>query len=189
MSPKPKTPESITEAVSRKREAIVSAARTDKAAALSPYYGEALLTMEQYLRSQGKRCTVERRFVLQTLYRLTSPIDISALHQLVCDQCGSVALTTVYNTLELLVQLRLAKRLPLVSHGMTFFEATLGQEPHGYAICEGCGAIRVLHKPDVFQLIQGQLPRGFRPDDVTLHVHGLCGKCQRARSRKRQSKK
>ena len=178
-----KQPERVSEAVNRKRDQITKNLHTD---VLAPEYDEALRIMEDYLRSQKKRCTVERRFILQALYQLNSPVDIYTLHKIVCKDEGSVALTTVYNTLDLLVQLKLANRLELVSRGMTFFERTLGQEPHGFVICEQCGTIKVLRKLQVLQNFESQLPKGFVPEAYTLQIHGLCAKCQRANAKKKK---
>lgn len=182
---KKKQPERVSEAVNRKRDVITKNLRPE---AVAPEYDEALQIMEEYLRSQNKRCTIERRFVLQALYQLNSPVDISTLHKIVCTDEGNVALTTVYNTLDLLVQLKLAKRLELVSRGMTFFEKTLGQEPHGFVICEQCGSIKVLRKLQVLQKFESQLPKGFLPEDYTLQIHGLCAKCQRANAKRKNKK-
>ena len=173
-------PEGIHEAVSRKRDLIVSAIRRVD---LPSAYAEALARMEDHLRSVHKRCTVERRFVLEALYRLAQPVDTSTLHQLICAEKGAVALATVYTTLELLVQLQLARRVELVSHGMTFFERTLGTEPHGFVACSQCGNVSVLAAPELLAQLQPRLPRGFRPDDFTLVIHGLCSKCQRKANR------
>lgn len=178
--------EGVYDTVNRKRDNIVKELH---ACEVPPEYEEARRRMENYLHSQKKRCTIERRFILQALYQLDSPVDIETLHDIVCRDKGMVSLTTVYNTLQLLVELKLAKRLELVSHGMTFFEKTLGQEPHGYVICEQCGAISVIAHPEVFDLFKGQLPKGFLPDDFTLHIHGLCQKCQRENRKNRKKKK
>ena len=183
---KRKQPERVSEVVNRKRDQITKNLRTDTVA---PEYDEALQTMEDHLRSRKKRCTIERRFVLKALYQLNSPVDIYTLHKIICDDEGSVALTTVYNTLDLLVELKLANRLELVSRGMTFFERTLGQDPHGFVICENCGSIKVLRKLEVLKNFESQLPKGFHPESYTLQIHGLCAKCQRAASKKSTNKK
>lgn len=177
--------ERIYETVNRKRDNIIKNAQCTQVA---PEFEEAAQRMEDYLRSQQKRCTVERRFILQKLYSLSSPVDSATLHAMVCSENGNVALTTVYNTLQLLVNLKLARRLDLVSHGMTFFERTLGQQPHGFVICEQCGALSLINDPDVLKYFRTQLPRGFTPDGFTLHIHGLCAKCQRAKNKTHKKK-
>lgn len=175
--------EGIYEAVNRKRDKIIKNARTGE---IPPEYSEALVRMEDYLRSQKKRCTVERRYVLEMLYRHDWPVDINTLHEKVCEARGNVALTTIYNTLELLEQLHLARRIDLVSHGMTFFERSLGLEPHGFVICSECGSLRHLRLANLMPALQVQLPAGFLAQDYSLQIQGLCEKCQRALLRKRK---
>ena len=178
------TPEPIHQAVSRKRDTIVSSLRL--ADATPPEYDEALHRMEDYLHGLQRRCTIERRFILQMLYRVTLPVDVGTLHQLVCSHLGNVSLTTVYTTLDLLVQLGLARRLDLVDHAMAFFERTLGLEPHGYIVCTHCGSITLLRQPQLLHDLQPQLPRAFVASDYTLVIHGMCAKCRRAQSRSRR---
>lgn len=175
--------EGIYEAVNRKRDNIIKNACVGEVA---PEYQEALDRMEGFLRSQKKRCTIERRYVLEMLYRHDWPVDITSLHERVCQMLGNVALTTVYNTLDLLVQLHLARRIELVSHGMTFFERNLGLEPHGFVVCNECGALSPLKLSRLLPVLQTQLPTGFNPQDYTLQIHGVCEKCQRAQLRKKK---
>jgi len=175
--------EGIHEAVVRKRDNIVGNARIES---LPAEYEEAVQRMEDYLRSQNKRCTIERRYVLELLYRYTTPVDNITLHEAVCKDKGNVSLTTVYNTMDLLVQLNLARRIELVSHGMVFFERTLGIEPHGYVVCDQCGGIRTLRLTRLMTPIQEQLPKGFAATDHSIIVHGFCQKCQRAMARKKR---
>lgn len=187
--PEPVKPEGVYEAVNRKRDNIVG---NLSLVPIAEEYAKAVDLMEDYLRAQKKRCTIERRFVLQLLYQSTQPIDIRTLHELVCKECGNVSLTTVYSTIDLLVQLHLARRFELVSHGMAFVERTLGTEPHGYVVCNECATISVLSLPTLLEDLQPQMPRGFKSDDYSLIVHGLCSKCQRklkTKTRKKQPKK
>lgn len=175
--------EGIYEAVNRKRDHIIKNARIGD---VPLEYEVALVRMEDYLRVQKKRCTIERRYVLEMLYRHDWPIDINLLHERVCQSLGNVALTTVYNTLELLVQLRLARRIELVSHGMTFFERSLGLEPHGFVVCNECGSLKHLRLSSMLPALQIQLPTGFEPQDYMLQIHGVCESCQRALLRKKR---
>lgn len=175
--------EGVHEAVVRKRDTIIKHTQTQT---VPPEYEQAVGQMEDYLRSQGKRCTIERRYVLETLYRCVAPVDCNTLREVVCANKGNVSLTTIYNTMDLLVQLRLARRIELVSHGMVFFERTLGIAPHGYGVCDQCGNIWTLGLAQVQPSLQGQLPKGFEPTDFSIVVHGLCQKCQRALSRKKR---
>lgn len=166
----------VHEAANRKRDKIVLGIHsvTD-----SEDVAAGIALMEQHLKEQGRRCTIERRYVLEVLYSIASPVDIETLHQVICDSKGIVSLTTVYNTLDLLIELKLARRLELVSRGMSFFECTIGEKPHGYAICDQCGAVEPIYNLDLITLLAGKLPKGFENDEVTLLVHGRCSHCLR----------
>lgn len=176
--------EGVTESVNRKRDNIIKNARTET---LPPQYEEAAKIMEDHLKANKRRCTIERRYVLEMLYRYTTPVDISTLHEAICETMGNVSLTTVYNTLDLLVELKLAHRIDLVSHGMAFFERTLGVEPHGYVVCEQCGSIKPLKLPRLMEEVGPMLPAGYTPQGYTLLIHGLCSACQRNRHKRRKT--
>ena len=178
-------PEGVFEVAHRKRDLITSNLTR---VSLGSDYEEALTRMEDHLHTLQKRCTVERRFVLQMLYQLSQPVDITTLHSLICDELGNVAVPTVYSTLDLLVQLHLARRIELIGHSMAFFERTLGLAPHGYAVCSSCGVLQVLPAPSVLESVQNALPRGFAAEDFTFVVHGLCSRCKRARRAKKTTK-
>lgn len=173
------------EQIHRKRGNIIKNAHVEDQ--LPKEYDEALQLLEAYLHQEQKRNTIERRFILEVLYRLNTPVDADTLHELVCKLKGTVSLTTVYHTIDLLVSLRLAKRIDLLSNGMSFYEKTLGMEPHGYVICQKCGGISLLYRPDLLNALRLTLPRGFQPEDYTLHVHGLCSKCKRIRRRRKEA--
>lgn len=192
-TPKPKAPiaallpdriESVHQSTHRKRDHIVSKVKFTE---VPSEYEQALQRMEDHLRGIKKRCTVERRFVLQMLYQASQPLDVVTLHQQICQDLGHIAVPTVYSTLELLVELRLARRIELVN-GMAFFERTLGVEPHGFAVCEQCGTFTVISSPTLLQDLQPQLRRGFVPASYTLIIHGLCSKCKRAGASKKNKK-
>ena len=179
--------ETIHESVNRRRDNIIRNARVGEPA---PESAEAIERMEAHLRQQGKRCTVERRFVLEMLYAYDQPVDVGTLHRQVCEQQGNVSLTTVYTTLQLLEELHLARRIDLVSHGMTFFERALGLEPRGYVVCNECGALKPIRRPGLLESCSPMLPKGFQPDGYTFLIHGLCAKCQKPkRTRKKQEPK
>ncbi|GEM_PF-2106053 len=143
-------------------------------------YEEAYKRYHSYILAHGKRFTPERVFVLKQLYAQKNPIDIKTLHELVCKEEGQVSLSTIYNSLSMLIDARLVRRLDLVNGAMAFFEKTLGVEPHGYAICQSCGKVKTLQISKFLPLIDEQMPKGFLTTDLNLQVNGLCKKCQTA---------
>lgn len=181
--------EGIHEAANRKRDNIirnVHSKRTDAGASINdPDLTEAQEKFLHYLDQHKKKRTPERLVVLKKVYECQTPVDIQTLHELVCSEEYVVSLTTIYNNLSLLVDAGLVRKLDLVGGKMAFFEKTLGVKPHGYVICDECGAISLLRTLDVSSQ---KVPLGFRIQDVTFHIHGVCKKCQAA-ERKRNSKK
>ena len=175
--------EGILEQANRKRNNIIRHARPKSESVDPADYAEALTRLDAYLAKCGKRHTPERLFVLKKIYECQAPVDIQTLYEMVCNEEGLVSLATIYNNLALLVDAGLVRRLDLVGGKMAFFERVVGQMPHGYLICDACGSIRVLEQPD----IEGyKLPSGFRVNDVTFHIHGLCKRCQTALRRQKQ---
>lgn len=184
----PVGPEGVHEAANRKRDNIVHKSVPRRKGLtveeLAVVGAEARQRFEAYLTLHARKHTPERLFVLQKVYESVGPVDIQTLHRRICEEEGMVSLTTVYNNLGLLVDARLVRRLDLVGGKMAFYERTLGQQPHGYVICDGCGDIHVTDQP---ALDGYRLPRGFAASDVTFHIHGLCSKCQKLQKRKPQA--
>lgn len=180
----------VHEQAQRKRDNIIRQASSRSSAKMPEVstsgYEQALALFDDYLVRQQKKRTPERLFILRQIYQSQTPIDIQTLHQRVCDQQGLVSLTTVYNNLNLLIDARLVRKLDLVGGHMSFFEKVIGQEYHGFIICDQCGSIRPFTDPLMTDL-QQKLPRGFKYRDITLQIHGICHKCDLALRRKSRS--
>lgn len=177
----------VYETASQKRDAIIDREllpeTTEKSVAsgndsVPAGYAEAQRQFESYILAHGKRFTPERAFVLKQIYALKAPVDISTFYEMVCKEQGQVALATVYNNLALLVDAHLVRRLDLVGGAMAFYEKTLGVEPHGYAVCQHCGKIRIIQLDGITDQILAQLPKTFQTTDINLQVNCLCKKCQ-----------
>lgn len=171
----------VHESIIKKKNNIVKNVRpvTDQKVDIeeSPVYQEVLRLYESYIERRHMKHTGERLFILKKLYECQGPVDIRTLHTMVCKEEGLISLATMYNNLSLLVDAKLVRKLDLVGGRLAFYEKTVGENPHGYVICDKCGSISVLDEPDVFAK-QYELPRGFSVQDITFHIHGFCHKCQ-----------
>lgn len=136
--------------------------------------------LDAWLTNNNKRRSPERTFILKKIYQLNGPVDMETLHRMVCEEDGHVSRATIYNVIDLLSQIHLVRKVQLVEGGMSFVEKTIGQEPHGYAVCRRCGNITFIPRPGLLDELKGNLPRGFKTDDFSLLVHGICQKCQSA---------
>lgn len=184
----------VYETANKKRDNIIRNVRKGTKGGvteeLSEVYDEAVAQFGEFLSQHGKKRTPERFFILKKIYECQTPVDIQTLFKMVCQEEGLVSLTTIYNNLSLLIDAGLVRKLDLVGGKMAFFEKTLGQEPHGYIICDNCGSISLFKESEFFD-IHSLMPRGFRMHDITFHVHGICHKCQmsiRKVARKEQKK-
>lgn len=161
----------------RKRDAIIKGLRLRKT---TDGLEEALQRLTSYLQEHAKKNTAERIFILTKLYQLTVPADIETIHRLLSEEGQQVSIATVYNTMQLLTDARLVKKIELVEGGMAFYERAIGLPPHFFIICNKCGSITPVYKPDLLEELQKDCPKNFKTEDFSLNVYGLCHKCQLA---------
>lgn len=174
------------EAANLKRDNIIKHVRQrSKAAegAVPAGYDEALAMFDEYILRHKKKRTPERLFILKKIYECQAPVDIQTLFGMVCNEEGLVSLATMYNNLSLLVDAGLVHKIDLLGGSMAFYEKSIGLKPHGFILCDKCGAIKVLDDAD-FPEPPHRLPKGFHVNDVTYHIHGVCHKCQMAERRR-----
>jgi len=122
------------------------------------------------LQEKGYRLTPQRRAVVRALGALNSPTFPELL-----ELCPQVGMVTVYRTLGLLRNLSLVQRL--YPQGEARY--TL-RPPCGYAgrfVCERCGQVRELTKPDAGAaqaLVSG--PGAFVRTNW-VEIYGYCAEC------------
>ena len=92
---------------------------------------KACAILDRYLVEKHKNKTPERVYILSLIYKLNIPADIETIHKLVEEQYGHVSPTTVYYTLQLLTEAKLARRIELIENGPAFFFFMLDTTPHG----------------------------------------------------------
>lgn len=175
---------SLNEDKSKKREKILKRIRLVDNPELEMSAREAL---REYLTANHKSKTPERDAVLSVMYRLTVPADIEAIHALVEQEFGHMSPTTVYYSLELLIEAKLVNRIELIEKGKSFYERTLGTKPHGYSICRTCGAIKELPLEDLSEPLKKRVAFGFRVENISLFVYGTCRACHTIEIRKQKN--
>ena len=133
-------------------------------------------TWEQQLRGSGHRLTPQRAAVLAAVERLghATPEQVYAE---VCDSAGSVNLSTVYRTLELLDDLGVIRHAHLSDRAPTYHART--DHEHVHLICRGCQKVISVEESAVASAL-GPLAEihDFEPDYGHLVVFGRCGACR-----------
>ena len=133
------------------------------------------MSWESRLRESGYRLTAQRRLVLEAVERLghATPDEVYAE---VRSHSGTVNLSTVYRTLELLDELGLIRHAHLTDRAPTYHTTT--DHEHFHLVCRRCGAVTSV-APDVLAPLAEQLrgENGFVIDVGHLTVFGHCEEC------------
>ena len=99
-----------------------------------------------------------------------------------------VSRATLYNTLNLFLQLRLVVRHRF--QNSTVYEACYDNMSHSHQICTECGKVTELKTPLINQAIDETHLKRFRKEGYTLYIYGVCSTCQAklTKLRKKQEK-
>lgn len=128
----------------------------------------------QTLQDLGYRLTPQRTLVWDVLRREGPHMSAEEVCGHVQQQFPHVNISTVYRTLELLVELRLVRETQL-GPARRFFEVE-EEVPHHHLVCETCGAVAHVHDDELGDLrptlASGQ---GFTAKQLT--IFGLCASC------------
>ena len=126
----------------------------------------------------GVQFTQLRRQVLEIILAANGPITAyEILSRLQFIRRGA-APPTVYRSLEILLEVGLVHRLDSTR---TFVACEHPNHPHSaqFLICRKCGTVVEADDEDVVRATKGLGERyGFRIDDRTVELAGICGGCQ-----------
>jgi Fe2+ or Zn2+ uptake regulation protein len=127
------------------------------------------------LRARGLRVTSQRVVIHRALRTHAQHLSAEQVFEHVAVSLPGTSLPTVYATLELLVELGLARRVS-TGAGPTLFDSRL--EPHAHAVCSECGALADIDEPlRAEAAVRRARAAGFRPDHAQLVIWGRCAKC------------
>jgi Fur family transcriptional regulator, ferric uptake regulator len=135
------------------------------------------------LRAKGRRLTRQRELIWQALAnepdRHLSAEDVV---QLVRADLPHVNPSTVYRTLELLVEEGLLLRTDL-GGDRAYFEPTR-EHAHHHLVCERCGTVQHLHDEELGDLrLRIERESGFAVGSAEITFFGLCRVCRAAARR------
>lgn len=138
-----------------------------------------MLMDEDDLHRLGIRLTPQRRMVLDALVSCRCHITAEELHQRIAPLYPDISLSTIYRTLDRLLELRLVAVTDL-GGGRVCYEA-LQPTRHHHLVCHNCGAVVDLSDTLVAGLRE-RIARatGFIPEIDHLALWGICPACQEA---------
>lgn len=131
--------------------------------------------LTELLHDRGQRATPQRCVILRELRRRGQHATADEIRRSVRHQLPGTSTPTVYATLELLVELGLARRIG-TGLGAALYDART--EPHQHTVCRRCGRVDDLDgELDSSRLLNAAGVAGFHPEGAELVISGLCRDC------------
>ncbi len=140
---------------------------------------QVLETFMEYLHGCNKRITPERISILEVISKQNKVFTIEDLRERMAKEAFPVAIATLYNTVELLIDAGLLKPLRLPDMAATLYRINSGEMSHIYMVCQQCGAIEENNAKELSRYIKSYDFPKFSPHSFTLSISGVCHKCRK----------
>jgi Fe2+ or Zn2+ uptake regulation protein len=128
----------------------------------------------ELLHGRGQRVTSQRLVILRELRRRGQHATAEEIHRAVHAELPGISVPTIYATLELFVELGLARRIDTATAAL--YDA--GLAPHQHAVCRRCGRVQdVDGRLNARALLGTARAAGFQPHGAELIISGVCAQC------------
>ncbi len=133
------------------------------------------------LVERGLRKTPERFAILREIYTMGGHLDAEDLFLHMQKQNYRVSRATVYNTLDLLVDVDLVKKQQF-GNNITLYEKSLGYRQHDHLICTQCGKVIEFCDPRIQQT--KSMVEEMINFEISYHSLNIYGRCENCRTKK-----
>jgi Fur family ferric uptake transcriptional regulator len=135
--------------------------------------------LKQFLSGQGLRSTGQREVILNVFVDAGRHVSAEELTLMVKKKHQGIGYATVYRTLKLLTEAKLADERRF-DDGITRYEYTVSGDHHDHLICTRCGTIIEFENQRIEALQQDVARRHkFTVQSHKLELYGLCETCSR----------
>jgi len=141
----------------------------------------------EYLDQHAMRKTTERYVILQRIMDINGLFTVEELQQIIESDGFRVSRSTVYNTVELLIDAKMLRRH--VFEGMQAQYERITPLPHIHLICTTCGKVKEVKDNNFVAVMNARRFNAFNTDHYCLYVYGTCSTCARKLKRTRQTSK
>jgi Fur family ferric uptake transcriptional regulator len=133
------------------------------------------------LRRAGHRVTAPARLVIEALFAADGPVSADQIAGGLDGRRSALDLTSVYRNLERLEQIGAVSHVH-AGHGPGLY-ALAGSRDREYLVCDRCGRVTSVD-PAALDELRESLRTAFGHHARFSHfpIHGLCGRCARARA-------
>ncbi|MGC8977398.1 MAG: Fur family transcriptional regulator [Candidatus Ratteibacteria bacterium] len=139
-------------------------------------------------RGCGYRITIARKVIIDILYKTNEHLSAEDIFFAVHKEYPNIGLTTIYRTLELLVQMGLIHRFDFGDGRARYelAEGPKGKQHHHHLICTKCGRVIdytdfIDEEIDLLKRTEKGLSKKYN-FDITEHLiqfYGICDRCRR----------
>lgn len=134
----------------------------------------------EHLDAHGMRKTAERYAILNRVLSLNTHFTIEELQQMLDADGFRVSRSTVYNTIELLMDAKILRRHVFEGMQAQYECITL---PHTHLICTTCGRVKEVRDINFAAFMNARRFNAFNIDHYCLYVYGTCSNCARKSKR------
>ena len=144
--------------------------------------------LDNYMAMSNHRKTPERYAILRAVYSIDGHFTLDELGEKLAEEYKfPVSRATLYNTLNLFLELRLVIRQRF--QATTKYESCYAGTGHCHQICTVCGKVTEVKVPEITETIDQIHLKRFRKDGFSLYIYGICSTCQSAITRKTKKTK
>jgi Fur family ferric uptake transcriptional regulator len=139
-------------------------------------------------RGCGYRLTVPRDVILSVLSKTTDHLSAEEIYMTVHKTYPAIGLTTIYRTLELLVQMGFVLKFDFGDNRARYelAEGIQGKKHHHHLLCTDCGKIIdytdfIEEEKEMLSQTEKGLSKkfNFKITNHLIQFYGLCEKCQK----------
>ncbi|HVA38926.1 MAG TPA: Fur family transcriptional regulator, partial [Candidatus Dormibacteraeota bacterium] len=136
--------------------------------------------ISERLHGNGRYATRTRERVVAVLRDERRYLTAHAVHDILVARGVSISLSTVYRTLELLVDLGVAATHPDESGQTAYVFCTVAH--HHHAICRRCGRVEEVGCGPLERFARDlRTGQGFELEDHSIELYGRCAACASGR--------
>jgi len=135
--------------------------------------------LTKFLNNRNLKKTAPRYHILDAFLSTEGHISAYELHTLVKKKHPEIGFSTVYRSLKLLVESKLANEVNF-GDGQSRFEKAFNRSQHGHLICTNCGKTKEFVSESIDSL-QTKIANEhkYKIQGVSFKIYGICPDCNR----------
>jgi Fur family peroxide stress response transcriptional regulator len=145
---------------------------------------EKVQSMVDRCRSTGMNVTSQRALIYRELLCSQDHPSPEMLLERVKGKLPAISLATIYKTLDMLLELKLAFEIPAIGNHKRY---DANMHPHHHLLCTSCGFVGDTDEDVFFQISLPKGIDGFLPKGYSVNVHGLCSRCRNPSRKEKES--